>query len=234
MTNEIEHSGVGDLGDINSDASFLLARLDEFRSDIDDIDDAREFEGHIVPAMARLRTALARPAQEPVAWRYKRTEWGEEFWHYFTREPRTKEEGEAWEPLYAAPQPVINPTHSQVAGTPGLLTETAPSDHMQTLTRPIIGIENRTGHEVFDIMVNRFRRPASAANKQWPADAKFSFGDRVRKHSGSWWEGVIVGFYSTHQTLIGYNVQMDLVDDGPVQIYPETALEAAASEGSTE
>lgn len=30
----------------------------------------------------------------------------------------------------ASPQPVINPTHSQVAGTLGLLTETAPADHL--------------------------------------------------------------------------------------------------------
>lgn len=62
---------------------------------------------------------------------------------------------------------------------------------------------------------------------QWPASAKFAFGDRVRKHSGSWWEGRIVGFYSTRQTPIGYDIQMDMVPNGPTQIYPEAALELA-------
>lgn len=56
----------------------------------------------------------------------------------------------------------------------------------------------------------------------------FKLGDRVRKHSGAWWEGCVVGFYSTKQTPAGYNVQMDTVENGPVQIYPESALELAA------
>ena len=64
-------------------------------------------------------------------------------------------------------------------------------------------------------------------NTPWPAAAKFAFGDRVRKHSGSWWEGRIVGFYSTKQTPIGYDIQMDMVPNGPTQIYPEAALELA-------
>lgn len=60
-------------------------------------------------------------------------------------------------------------------------------------------------------------------------DFKYKWGDMVRKKSGSWWEGRVVGFYSTEQTPFGYNVQ--LVIDGfvhpnmPVQIYPEAALE---------
>lgn len=53
---------------------------------------------------------------------------------------------------------------------------------------------------------------------------KFQPGDRVRKHSGSWWEGRVVGYYSTKQTPRGYCVQLD-VPNGPVQIYPEAALE---------
>ncbi|WP_430439041.1 hypothetical protein [Shinella sp.] len=57
---------------------------------------------------------------------------------------------------------------------------------------------------------------------------KFAIGDRVRKHSGSWWEGRVVGFYSTEQTPSGYCVQLDMVPNGPVQIYPEAALELAA------
>lgn len=59
------------------------------------------------------------------------------------------------------------------------------------------------------------------------SDAKFKQGDRVRKHSGAWWEGRVVGYYSTAQTPIGYCVQLDLVENGPVQIYPENALELA-------
>lgn len=58
---------------------------------------------------------------------------------------------------------------------------------------------------------------------------KFAIGDRVRKHSGSWWEGRVVGFYGTSQTATGYNVQLDMVPNGPVQIYPEAALEPAAA-----
>lgn len=55
---------------------------------------------------------------------------------------------------------------------------------------------------------------------------EFSLGDRVFKPKGSWWEGKIVGFYSTAQTPRGYAVQLQTRDDnGPVQIYPESALE---------
>jgi len=60
-------------------------------------------------------------------------------------------------------------------------------------------------------------------------DKKFQMGDIVRKKSGSWWEGRVVGFYSTEQTPDGYDVQ--LVVPGiahpsmPVQIYPGSALE---------
>lgn len=54
---------------------------------------------------------------------------------------------------------------------------------------------------------------------------QFAIGDRVYKPKGSWWEGTVVGFYSTADTPIGYCVQLDR-DHGPVQIYPEAALEA--------
>ena len=59
------------------------------------------------------------------------------------------------------------------------------------------------------------------------AKRKFAKGDRVRKHSGTWWEGRVVGFYSTADNPLGYNVQLDMVPNGPVQIYPEAALELA-------
>lgn len=44
-------------------------------------------------------------AVAPVAWRYRRTAWGAEYWHYFTHEPRRKQADEVWEPLYASPAP---------------------------------------------------------------------------------------------------------------------------------
>ncbi|NTB01583.1 hypothetical protein [Agrobacterium tumefaciens] len=54
----------------------------------------------------------------------------------------------------------------------------------------------------------------------------FAEGNLVRKKSGSWWEGRVVGTYSTEQTPRGYAVQLDK-PFGPVQIYPESALESA-------
>ncbi len=57
-----------------------------------------------------------------------------------------------------------------------------------------------------------------------PNEFKWSLGKRVKKKSGSWWEGRIVGFYSTEQTPAGYNVQLEK-PNGPVQIYPENSLE---------
>lgn len=54
----------------------------------------------------------------------------------------------------------------------------------------------------------------------------FAEGNLVRKKSGSWWEGRVVGTYSTKQTPRGYAVQLDK-PFGPVQIYPESALENA-------
>lgn len=53
----------------------------------------------------------------------------------------------------------------------------------------------------------------------------FTMGDTVRKKSGSEWEGVIVGFYSTNLTPEGYAVESSS-HAGSVQIYPAKALEA--------
>lgn len=50
------------------EAQFLLDRLDEY--DPEDEDHVRDFHGHIAPAMARLRSALAdkpNPAQRKIA-----------------------------------------------------------------------------------------------------------------------------------------------------------------------
>lgn len=53
---------------------------------------------------------------------------------------------------------------------------------------------------------------------------KFKRGDYVRKISGSWWEGYVVGDYCTEQTPDGVAVQLP-IKNGPVQIYPAAALE---------
>lgn len=51
----------------------------------------------------------------------------------------------------------------------------------------------------------------------------FHLGDIVRKVKGSWWEGRVVGFYSTADNPDGVCVQLDK-PNGPVQIYPAAAL----------
>lgn len=54
--------------------------------------------------------------------------------------------------------------------------------------------------------------------------AKWKIGTRLKKKSGSEWQGKIVGFYSTELTPIGYAIESEL-HKGSVQIYPESALE---------
>lgn len=53
---------------------------------------------------------------------------------------------------------------------------------------------------------------------------KYTEGDLVRKPTGSWWEGKVVGMYSTDQTPEGYAVQLIGLNNAPVQIYPANAL----------
>jgi ribosomal protein S18 acetylase RimI-like enzyme len=59
----------------------------------------------------------------------------------------------------------------------------------------------------------------------WPAT--FTLGERVRKKSGSAWQGQIVGWYSTQLTPEGYAVESE-AHLGSVQIYPVAALERVA------
>ncbi|QXV74745.1 dihydrofolate reductase protein [Rhizobium phage RHEph22] len=58
----------------------------------------------------------------------------------------------------------------------------------------------------------------------------YEIGDWVHKKSGSYWEGRVVGYYSTKQTHEGYCVQLMGMENGPVQIYPRSALNPGASE----
>ncbi len=55
-------------------------------------------------------------------------------------------------------------------------------------------------------------------NAMWPP------GTRVRKRSGSSWQGRVVGYYSTSLTPEGYAVESER-EPGSVQIYPAGALE---------
>lgn len=63
------------------------------------------------------------------------------------------------------------------------------------------------------------------------ADRPYIIGEWVHKKSGSYWEGKIVGFYSTTQTHEGYCVQLLGMENGPVQIYPRSALVLGRSPG---
>jgi|GEM_PF-1198208 len=60
---------------------------------------------------------------------------------------------------------------------------------------------------------------------QTAPQGKFAIGDRVRKTSGSEWQGRICGTYSTALTPEGYAVESE-AHAGSVQIYPAKALEA--------
>lgn len=91
------------------------------------------------------------------------------------------------------------------------------SDNAETLTED----ELKTIFEAITLL-------SEAENREKEASAGWAFaaGDLVRKKSGSWWEGRVVGTYSTEQTERGYAVQLDK-PFGPVQIYPESGLESA-------
>ncbi|WP_019567310.1 hypothetical protein [Agrobacterium sp. 10MFCol1.1] len=74
----------------------------------------------------------------------------------------------------------------------------------------------------FEAFISAAEKREKEAKTGWAFDE----GDLVRKKSGSWWEGRVVGTYTTEQTPRGYAVQLDK-PFGPVQIYPESALESA-------
>ena len=61
----------------------------------------------------------------------------------------------------------------------------------------------------------------------------WKIGTRVRKKSGSSWQGRVVGYYSTELTDVGYCVESER-EPGSVQIYPASALEPVVEEEPTE
>jgi len=57
-----------------------------------------------------------------------------------------------------------------------------------------------------------------------PPGFRWHLGTRVRKISGSEWQGRVVGFYSTDLTPEGYVVESEFHKHS-AQLYPEKALE---------
>lgn len=70
-------------------------------------------------------------------------------------------------------------------------------------------------------------RALLAERERATAGGKFKLGDRVTKTKGSSWTGLVVGFYSTKLTPIGYAVESEN-EPGSVQIYPEAAIRSPA------
>lgn len=63
-----------------------------------------------------------------------------------------------------------------------------------------------------------------------PPWSRFAYGERVRKHSGSSWQGRVVGWPSTAgRTPQGLAVESER-EPGNVQIYPEHLFEAVPEE----
>lgn len=78
-------------------------------------------------------------------------------------------------------------------------------------------------------LARRFDPNEDEMKPEMKPDWKFAVGDRVRKKSGSAWQGRIVGWYSTALTPFGYCVESEC-HAGSVQIYPANALESAEYE----
>lgn len=62
------------------------------------------------------------------------------------------------------------------------------------------------------------------SNLNDPVTGRIDLGQKVRKKSGSEWEGFVVGYYSTELTPYGLCVESS-THKNSVQIYPRKALE---------
>lgn len=58
---------------------------------------------------------------------------------------------------------------------------------------------------------------------------QYVIGTRMRKKSGSSWQGRVVGYYSTSLTPVGYCIESER-EPGSVQIYPAGVLELVPDE----
>ena len=114
----------------------------------------------------------------------------------------------------------------------------APADLGRVIDAAVRMLEGRPAGDVPAVMrvaadrideLERLARNEQVRSKirpEFDADTpkKFNRGDRVRKKSGSKWQGVVVGEYSTELNPEGYAVESES-HAGSVQIYPASALE---------
>ncbi len=100
-------------------------------------------------------------------------------------------------------------------------------DYLTARITGVISAHNQGVHipdEALEVL-NEIKNFLNTPTIHFP-ECKFNWFDNVQKTSGSYWEGKVVGFYSTEQTKIGYCIQLPTKNNnGPVQIYPESALE---------
>lgn len=173
-----------------------------------------DFEADLAEAVAAHRTAAERTASaEPVAWMYIHTSgrvslhnsrWGERDGHVFCDHDEWAET-----PLYRAP----------------------PSADVAELVDALKGFDDdymtSEKHHPRYVLIPTWRfeniRAVLAKHGAELVGRKYRMGDRVAKIKGSSWTGLVVGFYSTSLTPIGYAVESEN-EPGSVQIYPESAL----------
>jgi len=99
---------------------------------------------------------------EPVAWRYKLENWGPEYWQYFTKEPRHKEPGEVWQPLYTAPSSAVSCNQTLQTYDAGLLNDFGGGD--VSWWQDYIRAELERAHEFYASQVaDLSTQPASTA-----------------------------------------------------------------------
>lgn len=123
------------------------------------------------------------------------------------------------------PEPALKTNQEWRAADPEIRELRAELGAMENLLH---GMPPQNGSLVarLEALVERAAEMDSRGTALGVGEWAYELGDRVFKPKGSWWEGKVVGFYSTSQTPRGYAVQLQTRDDnGPVQIYPEDALE---------
>ena len=105
------------------------------------------------------------------------------------------------------------------------LLERVTQFHLRELPGQPHMIHTGTSHLVNDLVLEIKRLRAEVERlRVWPVKAKFRYGDRARKISGSSWHGVVRGYYSSTLTPEGYCVESER-EPGSTQIYPAAALE---------
>ena len=93
-------------------------------------------------------------------------------------------------------------------------------------------VANLPAEHVRNVLPLYTRPPHREGEDSAEVERKFKLGDRVSKTKGSSWNGLVVGFYSTAMTPVGYAVESER-EPGSVQIYPESALAATRSGSAT-